>query len=92
MVITDLLLLGVNCLFYFRFDLFFGVVDENNRYRKLLDAWKESKPPPRTPEEASRLVIGTLKRHQKADVEVHLLFKSTYRDLRFIRIGFKKPS
>ncbi|GAB2288180.1 arginine permease [Dionaea muscipula] len=40
-----------------------------NWYRKLLVAWKESKPPPRTPEEAARLIIETLKRHHKADVE-----------------------
>ncbi|KAJ4833039.1 arginine permease [Turnera subulata] len=45
-----------------------------NWYRKLLDAWKEAKPPPKTPEEASRLVIQTLKRHQKADVEGLLAF------------------
>ncbi|KAG4964666.1 hypothetical protein JHK85_039641 [Glycine max] len=36
---------------------------------KLVDAWKEAKPPPKTPDEAARLVIQTLKRHQKADVE-----------------------
>ncbi|KAF6174090.1 hypothetical protein GIB67_020272 [Kingdonia uniflora] len=40
-----------------------------NWYRKLLDVWRESKPLPKTPEEASRLVIATLKGHQKADVE-----------------------
>ncbi|PPS01703.1 hypothetical protein GOBAR_AA18973 [Gossypium barbadense] len=40
-----------------------------NWYRKLLDAWREAKPPPKTPEEASSLVIQTLKRHQKADVK-----------------------
>lgn len=40
-----------------------------NWYKKLLQAWKEAKPPPRTPEDASRLVIDTLKRHQKKDVE-----------------------
>ncbi|KAJ9128644.1 hypothetical protein P3X46_034659 [Hevea brasiliensis] len=45
-----------------------------NWYRKLLDAWKEAKPPPRTPEEAARLVIQTLKRHQTADVEGLLAF------------------
>ncbi|KAK7276444.1 hypothetical protein RIF29_17583 [Crotalaria pallida] len=45
-----------------------------NWYRKLADAWKESKNPPRTPEEAARLVIQTLKRHQKADVEGLLAF------------------
>ncbi|KAK8500989.1 hypothetical protein V6N13_062756 [Hibiscus sabdariffa] len=40
-----------------------------NWYRKLLEAWREAKPPPKTPEEASRFVIQTLKRHQKADVQ-----------------------
>lgn len=40
------------------------------RYKKLSEKWRESKPPPKTPEEASRLIIQTLKRHQKADVEV----------------------
>ncbi|KAK7385798.1 hypothetical protein VNO78_31667 [Psophocarpus tetragonolobus] len=45
-----------------------------NWYRKLVDAWKEAKPPPKTPEEASTLVIQTLKRHQKADVEGLLAF------------------
>lgn len=41
------------------------------RYRKLVESWKEAKPPPKTAEEAARLVIQTLKNHQKADVEVH---------------------
>ncbi|KAJ6718126.1 EBNA2 BINDING PROTEIN P100 [Salix purpurea] len=45
-----------------------------NWYRKLSEAWKEAKPPPKTPEEAARLVIQTLKRHQKADVEGLLAF------------------
>lgn len=45
-----------------------------NWYKKLSDAWRESKPPPKTPEEASRLIILTLKRHQKADVEGLLAF------------------
>ncbi|KZV43300.1 hypothetical protein F511_09283 [Dorcoceras hygrometricum] len=45
-----------------------------NWYRKLSVAWRETKPPPRTPEEASRLVILTLKGHQKADVEGLLTF------------------
>ncbi|GMI72629.1 Ca2+-dependent nuclease, calcium dependent nuclease 2 [Hibiscus trionum] len=40
-----------------------------NWYRKLLEAWREAKPPPKTPEEASRFVVHTLKRHKKADVE-----------------------
>ncbi|XP_010537070.1 PREDICTED: staphylococcal-like nuclease CAN2 [Tarenaya hassleriana] len=45
-----------------------------NWYRKMLDAWKQAKPPPQTAEEASRLIIDTLKRHQKADVEGLLTF------------------
>ncbi|KAL6533048.1 arginine permease [Orobanche minor] len=45
-----------------------------NWYNKLSEAWRETKPPPKTPEEASRLVIQTLKRHQKADVEGLLAF------------------
>ncbi|KAK4760016.1 hypothetical protein SAY87_023147 [Trapa incisa] len=43
-------------------------------YKKLLVAWRAAKPPPITPEEASRLVIKTMKRHQKADVEGLLAF------------------
>nr|GMC63810.1 staphylococcal-like nuclease CAN2 [Ipomoea batatas] len=50
---------------------------QSNWYRKLSDAWREARPPPKTPEEAARLVIQTLKNHQTADVEVmiqiHLL-------------------
>ncbi|XVE52420.1 hypothetical protein DITRI_Ditri02bG0121100 [Diplodiscus trichospermus] len=38
-------------------------------YGKLLQAWRESKTPPKTPEEVARLVVQTLSRHQKADVE-----------------------
>ncbi|XP_059457145.1 staphylococcal-like nuclease CAN2 [Corylus avellana] len=45
-----------------------------NWYRKLLEAWRESKPPPETPEEAARLIIETLKTDQKADVEGLLTF------------------
>lgn len=45
-----------------------------NWYRKLLDAWKAAKPPPKTPQEATRFVVQTLKRHQKADVEGLLKF------------------
>lgn len=40
-----------------------------NWYKKLLDAWKGAKSPPRTPQDATRFVVQTLKRHQKADVE-----------------------
>ncbi|KAM1020313.1 hypothetical protein ACFX13_042300 [Malus domestica] len=45
-----------------------------NWYRKLVVAWREAKPPPRTPEEAARLVIQTLKQHQRPDVEGLLAF------------------
>ncbi|WRX19747.1 Staphylococcal nuclease (SNase-like) [Theobroma cacao] len=43
-------------------------------YGKLLQAWREAKPPPKTPEEVARLIIQTLNRHQKADVEGLLEF------------------
>ncbi|KAL5799693.1 hypothetical protein ACOSQ3_032784 [Xanthoceras sorbifolium] len=45
-----------------------------NWYRKLSEAWRQAKPPPKTPEEATRLVIQALKWHQKADVEGLLAF------------------
>ncbi|KAG0500900.1 hypothetical protein HPP92_000972 [Vanilla planifolia] len=45
-----------------------------NWYRKLLEEWRKTNPPPRTPEEASRVVIQALKRHQKADVQGLLIF------------------
>ncbi|KAA8534011.1 hypothetical protein F0562_031528 [Nyssa sinensis] len=45
-----------------------------NWYKKLLAAWREAKPPPKTQEEASRLVIQTLEGHQKGDVEGLLAF------------------
>ncbi|CAA7028887.1 unnamed protein product [Microthlaspi erraticum] len=43
-------------------------------FKKILEAWKQAKPPPQTAEEASRLVIEILKRNQKADVEGLLSF------------------
>ncbi|ERM95582.1 hypothetical protein AMTR_s00023p00110360 [Amborella trichopoda] len=45
-----------------------------NWYRKLSEAWKESRSPPNTPGDASQFVVSTLKRHQKADVEGLLAF------------------
>ncbi|KAJ8767256.1 hypothetical protein K2173_013653 [Erythroxylum novogranatense] len=42
---------------------------QDNWYRKLSEAWREAKPPPKTPEEASTLIIRTLKGHPNADVE-----------------------
>ncbi|XWS74752.1 hypothetical protein CRYUN_Cryun01aG0024600 [Craigia yunnanensis] len=79
---------GVSVLAYdiFQFEITFQVPEglskhvvsskkaQANWYRKLLEAWKEAKPPPKTPEEASRFVIQTLKRHQKADVKGLLAF------------------
>ncbi|KAL7584031.1 staphylococcal-like nuclease CAN2 isoform X1 [Lactuca sativa] len=47
---------------------------QSNWYKKLSKAWRESKPPPKTPEEASRLVIRTLQRHQRPDIEGILSF------------------
>ncbi|KAI3899923.1 hypothetical protein MKW92_024157 [Papaver armeniacum] len=43
-------------------------------YEKLLKAWKGAKPPPKTPEQASRLVMQTLQNNQKADIEGLLKF------------------
>ncbi|KAJ9545824.1 hypothetical protein OSB04_025531 [Centaurea solstitialis] len=43
-------------------------------YKKLAKAWRESKPPPKTPEEASRLVIHTLQRHHTPHLEGLLSF------------------
>ncbi|KAH0968946.1 hypothetical protein GBA52_029190 [Prunus armeniaca] len=45
-----------------------------NWYRKLVETWREAKPPPRTDEEAATLVIQTLKGHKKADVQGLLAF------------------
>ncbi|KAI3987229.1 hypothetical protein MKX01_031713 [Papaver californicum] len=39
-------------------------------YNKLLQAWKAAKPPPKTAEQASGLIVQTLKGHLKADLEV----------------------
>jgi hypothetical protein len=44
----------------------------HERYKKLIVTWKKARPAPRTPEEAARLVVTTLKNHQKADVEVYI--------------------
>lgn len=45
-----------------------------NWYKKILVAWKEAKPPPSNAEEAARLIVETLKRHHKVDVEGLLRF------------------
>lgn len=47
---------------------------QSNWYSKLSEALEQSKPPPNTPEEVSRLVVNTLKNHKKADVEGLLSF------------------
>nr|Q39635.1 RecName: Full=Uncharacterized 38.1 kDa protein [Capnoides sempervirens]CAA45139.1 protein of unknown function [Capnoides sempervirens]prf//1906382A pCSC71 protein [Capnoides sempervirens] len=47
---------------------------QTNWYKKLSQAWREAKPPPQTAEQATRLIILTLKRHQKADVKGLLRF------------------
>ncbi|CAJ1971069.1 unnamed protein product [Sphenostylis stenocarpa] len=63
-----------------------------NWYRKLVDAWKEAKPPPKTPEEAARLVIQTLKRHQKADVEGLLAFYGLPPPHSLVQLTVQPPS
>ncbi|XP_028782253.1 staphylococcal-like nuclease CAN2 isoform X2 [Neltuma alba] len=63
-----------------------------NWYRKLIDAWKESRPPPKTPEEAARLIIQTLKRHQKADVEGLLAFYGLPQPHDLVEATFKPPT
>ncbi|KAD6796500.1 hypothetical protein E3N88_07396 [Mikania micrantha] len=45
-----------------------------HRYTKLSKAWRESNTPPRTPEEASRLVILTLRGHKRPVLEGLLSF------------------
>lgn len=47
---------------------------QSNWYGKLSEALEQSKPPPNSPEEVSRLVVNTLKNHKKADVEGLLSF------------------
>ncbi|PPS11926.1 hypothetical protein GOBAR_AA08687 [Gossypium barbadense] len=51
-------------------------MDCRSPYGKLLQAWKEAKPPPKTPEEVARLIVETLSRaqYQKVDVEGLLEF------------------
>ncbi|KAI3983400.1 hypothetical protein MKX01_013467 [Papaver californicum] len=60
------------------FDLKYRHIDfemcVENVYKKLLQAWKDAKPPTKTPEQASRLVMQALHQHLKADVEGLLKF------------------
>ncbi|KAI4306907.1 hypothetical protein L6164_030147 [Bauhinia variegata] len=66
--------------------------DQANWYRKLLDAWTEAQPPPRTPEEAARLVIETLKRHRQADVEGLLAFYGLPQPHTLVQVTVKPPT
>ncbi|GJY36979.1 staphylococcal-like nuclease CAN2 [Tanacetum coccineum] len=43
-------------------------------YKKLLREWRESKPPPKSPEEVSRLIIRIIKKPQGNDLEGFLSF------------------
>ncbi|KAM6574991.1 staphylococcal-like nuclease CAN2 isoform X1 [Cannabis sativa] len=43
-------------------------------YRRLLEAWREAKPPPKTAKEAALLIIKTLNKVQKSDIEGLLRF------------------
>ncbi|KAI3761782.1 hypothetical protein L1987_52204 [Smallanthus sonchifolius] len=43
-------------------------------YKKLSKAWRESKPPPKTPEETSTLILHTLQGHQIIDIQGLLSF------------------
>ncbi|XP_054791088.1 staphylococcal-like nuclease CAN2 [Prosopis cineraria] len=63
-----------------------------NWYRKLVDAWKESKPPPKNPEEAARLIIQTLERHQKADVKGLLAFYGLPQPHALVETTFEPPT
>ncbi|KAI3783505.1 hypothetical protein L1987_42589 [Smallanthus sonchifolius] len=47
---------------------------KSNWYKQLSKAWRESKPPPKSPEEASRLVIRTLQKHRPLDLDGLLSF------------------
>ncbi|KAK1412783.1 hypothetical protein QVD17_34288 [Tagetes erecta] len=43
-------------------------------YRKLAKAWRESQPPPTTPQQASSLIVQTLRNHKTPDVQGLLRF------------------
>ncbi|KAL5987850.1 hypothetical protein ACLOJK_035606 [Asimina triloba] len=47
-----------------------------NWYKKLHQAWNEAKAPPKTPEDAAKLIAETLKGHKKADVQGLLVYYS----------------
>ncbi|RWW59131.1 hypothetical protein BHE74_00033944 [Ensete ventricosum] len=48
---------------------------ERRLYKKLLEAWKEAKPTPKTPATAAILVVQTLRGNQKADLDNSLPVK-----------------
>nr|GMC65674.1 staphylococcal-like nuclease CAN2 [Ipomoea batatas] len=64
---------------------------QSNWYRKLSDAWREARPPPKTPEEAARLVIQTLKNHQTADVEGLLAFYGLPLPAALVQLTYEGP-
>jgi hypothetical protein len=42
----------------------------NNRYQKLLEAYKNTTPPPKTPADAAQLIARALNMIQRADLEI----------------------
>lgn len=44
-----------------------------NRYKQLLEAWKESKPTPKTPKAAASLVVQALRKYNRENVEVNCM-------------------
>ncbi|KAH0979603.1 hypothetical protein GBA52_006780 [Prunus armeniaca] len=63
-----------------------------NWYRKLVETWREAKQPPRTEEEAARLVIQTLKGHKKADVQGLLDFYGLPRPHSLVKVSAGVPT
>ncbi|KAL5542838.1 hypothetical protein UlMin_010548 [Ulmus minor] len=63
-----------------------------NWYRRLLEAWREANPPPKTAEEAARLLIETLKNQSKQDVEGLLVFYGLPLPHSLVEISAELPS
>ncbi|BFG22925.1 hypothetical protein CerSpe_091990 [Prunus speciosa] len=63
-----------------------------NWYRKLVETWREAEQPPRTEEEAARLVIQTLKGHKKADVQGLLDFYGLPRPHSLVKVSAGVPT
>ncbi|KAH0979386.1 hypothetical protein GBA52_006563 [Prunus armeniaca] len=63
-----------------------------NWYRKLVETWREAKQPPRSEEEAARLVIQTLKGHKKADVQGLLDFYGLPRPHSLVKVSAGVPT